>query len=81
VDERLETLRWLAGRRAAEQRERLERCDVSVSPARSFEQAAALIDLAARRHGWPLPCDAAAEEEDLKFHLIWAKLRNRLRSR
>jgi hypothetical protein len=77
MDREAELSRWISGRRAAEAREREERRDRTISPGEAFRQAMSLVSLAARRHGWPPPADEREAAEDLAFHLVWARLRER----
>lgn len=77
MDERSELIRWVAGRRTAEARERDEWRSESISSAESFARAMSLVEFAAARHGWPLPVGPDDEAEDLAFHIIWARIRRR----
>jgi hypothetical protein len=74
-NERRETRRWLAGRRAAAARESAELRLRPVTPEESLALALALIDFAAERHGWPLRTDAHEDADDLAFHETWARVR------
>ena len=67
--------RWLAGRAAAERRERRENVHRPLSAAESLRQAFALIAFAGRRHGWPLPEDTHSRAEDERGYARWDRLR------
>jgi hypothetical protein len=77
VSERSDVARWMAGRRAAAARERDELRGKAPAPREALARALSLIELAASRHGWPLPASADDEAEDLAFHEAWARLRRR----
>lgn len=70
--------RWIASRRAAEQRERDDSVDARPSPTASVARALCLITLAASLHGWPLPRDPVSEREDVAAYARWSRLRTRL---
>jgi hypothetical protein len=75
-----ELRRWLAERRADEQREQDEqRRDALASSA--MRRALDLIDVVARVHGWPRPEDDLDRAEALTAYTHWARLRAALQSR
>lgn len=75
-----ELRRWLAERRAAEQREQAEhRRDMLATAA--MKRALALIDVVACVHGWPRPEDEQDRTEALVAYTHWARLRAALQSR
>ena len=69
----------MAGRQAAEAREREEARERGSSPGSAMAVALALIALAGRLHGWPLPEDEATRRDDLRAYQAWARLRTALR--
>lgn len=71
-----EIRRWVAARRAAERRERAERR--AVDPEEAFRRGLAMVALAGRLHGWPLPHSERDHREDLEAYERWARLRRRL---
>ncbi len=77
MDERTELSRWIAGRRAAEERERDEVRDRPISPTGAFMAVRALIAFSAALHGWPLQAGPDDESESLAFHVLWARLRRK----
>jgi hypothetical protein len=75
-----ELRRWLAERRAAEQREQdAQRRDMLASSA--MQRALDLIDVVARVHGWPRPEDEQDRAEAVAAYTHWARLRAALQSR
>jgi hypothetical protein len=66
---------WVRSRRAAEERELREAQTTLRSPRASLRAALSLIALARARHGWPLPVDWSAEDEDVRAYERWARLR------
>jgi len=70
-----ELRRWVRARRAGEERELAELIGRPGSPGRSLRGALSLIALARARHGWPLPVDREAAEEDARAYERWARLR------
>lgn len=74
-----EIRRWMAGRRAAEHRERQEHR--AVDPQVAFRRGLAMIALASRLHGWPLPESEADRRQDREAYARWARLRRRLAAR
>jgi hypothetical protein len=75
-----ELRRWLAERRAAEQREHDEQRR-AVLASSALQRALALIDVMAYVHGWPLPQDDQRRADDLTAYTHWARLRAALQSR
>jgi hypothetical protein len=73
-----ELRRWIDSRRAGEARELAEKPDPSQRP---DEIALALIALAARLHGWPLPEDTARRRDVTDARGQWARLRAALAGR
>jgi hypothetical protein len=71
--------RWMAGRRAAERREREERR--AVDPQAAFRRGLAMIALASRLHGWPRPESETDRRQDREAYARWARLRRRLAPR
>ena len=74
-----EVRRWVAGRQAAEAREREEARQNCPSPGSAMSLALGLIALAGRLHGWPLPEDEDAHRDDLRAYQAWARLRAAVR--
>lgn len=66
----------MAGRRAAERREREERG--AIDPQIAFGRGLAMISLASRLHGWPLPESETDRRQDREAYDRWARLRRRL---
>jgi hypothetical protein len=68
--------RWALARRAADARERAEaRADPTPRDA-AISGALALVALAGRLHGWPVPVDDPdTRREDLLGYARWSKLR------
>jgi hypothetical protein len=78
---RTEDLRaWVHAKRAAEAREREESRTTVVDATDSIRTGLALIALAARLHGWPLPEDSVTKREDAEVRERWSVLRRRWRS-
>lgn len=75
-----ELRRWLAERRATEQREHDDQRR-AVLASSALQRALALIDVMACVHGWPLPQDDQDRAEDLAAYTHWARLRAGLQSR
>lgn len=75
-----ELRRWLADRRAAEQRAEDEQRRTVLATS-AMQRALALIDVMARVHGWPLPEDDHGRAEDIAAYNHWARLRAALQSR
>jgi hypothetical protein len=67
--------RWVAARRAAEAREREEARERGPSAPAAIASALALIALAGRLHGWPLPEDEVSRREEARARGAWARLR------
>lgn len=67
--------RWLGGRRAAAERERREAATAPLPGEAGIARALALIALAGRLHGWPLPEDERSRREDRQAYDAWARLR------
>ena len=76
-----EIRRWVASHQAAEARERAEMRAAGPAPAEAIAGALALIALAGRLHGWPLPEDAVSRREDALAYGCWTRLRARLAPR
>jgi hypothetical protein len=75
-----ELRRWLAERRAAEQRQQdVHRREVLAATA--MKRALDLIDVVACVHGWPRPEDEQDRAEALVAYTHWARLRAALQSR
>jgi hypothetical protein len=70
---------WIAGRRAAERRERAE--ERAIDPEIAFRRGLAMIALASRLHGWPLPENEEDRKQDLEAYARWSRLRHRLAAR
>jgi len=73
--------RWVDGHRAAQQREREEAMATGARPAAAIASALALIALAGRLHGWPIPEDEVDVREDEAARSAWDRLRAALLSR
>ena len=71
--------RWLGQRRLAAQRERSEMQRAVLPPHEAFEHGLAMIALAQRLCGWPVPEDESERREDEQAYRRWATLRRRLR--
>ena len=71
-----EIRRWMAGRRAAARREQDELRPLD--PEVAFGRGLAMIALASRFHGWPLPESERDRREDREAYDRWATLRRRL---
>ncbi|HVF58491.1 MAG TPA: hypothetical protein VNJ70_01560 [Thermoanaerobaculia bacterium] len=69
-------LRWVEARRAADERERLERRERGVDRERSVRAALSLIAFAGRLHGWPLPENEVRRREDALVQESWMRLRS-----
>jgi hypothetical protein len=67
--------RWIAGYRAGQERERLEVLAAAPEPKAAIEGALALVALAGRLHGWPLPEDDVDRGEDDAARATWNRLR------
>lgn len=74
-----EIRRWIAGRRAAERREREEQC--AVDPQIALRRGLAMIALASRLHGWSLPESETDRRQDREAYARWVRLRRRLAAR
>ncbi len=70
-----ELRRWLAGRRAAEEREQLEVRWNPMSTAQAVASALSLLRLTVRLHGWPLAEDAVTRRENADVQATWQRLR------
>jgi hypothetical protein len=71
--------RWIAGRRAAERREHTEQR--VLDPQIAFRRGLAMIALASRLHGWPLPESERDRRQDQEAYARWARLRRRMAPR
>jgi hypothetical protein len=71
-----EIRRWIAGRRVAERREREEQRPID--PQTAFRRGLAMIALASRLHGWPLPESERDRQQDQEAYARWSRLRRRL---
>lgn len=69
----------MAGRRAAERREREEQRQID--PETAFRRGLAMIALASRLHGWPLPESERDRRQDQEAYARWSRLRRRLAAR
>jgi hypothetical protein len=69
----------MAGRRAAARRERYELR--APDPEVAFRRGLAMIALASRLHGWPLPASERDRRQDLEAYDRWSRLRRRLAAR
>jgi hypothetical protein len=67
--------RWVAGQRAAEDRQRDEPCGAALPPALVWSQALSLINLVGRLVGWPPPEDDVRRRETRHASEQWARLR------
>lgn len=67
--------RWVASRRAAEEREKEELRRIGPRPEEAIRGALGLVDLAGYLHGWPLPEDPVTVREDAEVREIWARVR------
>lgn len=67
--------RWVAGHRAAQQREREEAFATGPQPKAAIASALALVALAGRLHGWPIPEDDVDRREDAAARAAWDHLR------
>lgn len=67
--------RWLAGRRAAEEREQQEVRWHPMSTAQAVASALSLFRLTVRLHGWPLPEDPVTRRENAEVQATWQRLR------
>jgi hypothetical protein len=67
--------RWIAGRQAAEAREREEARERGASVPAAIASALALTALAGRLHGWPFPEDDLSRREEARARDAWARLR------
>ena len=68
----------MAGRRAAGRRERHEYR--LIDPQTALHRGLAMIALASRLHGWPLPESDRDRRQDREAYARWVKLRRRLGS-
>ena len=66
----------MAGRRAAERRERAEQHPID--PEVALRRGLAMIALASRLHGWPLPESERDRQQDQEAYARWSRLRRRL---
>ncbi len=73
--------RWVQGHRAAQQREREEAIATGPQPEVAIASALALVALAGRLHGWPIPEDEVDRREDAATRVAWDRLRAALLSR
>lgn len=71
-------LRWVEARRAAEEREIVERRASPLSPKKAVERAMALFEFVECVRGAAPPADEAVPAEDEAAYARWAKLRARL---
>lgn len=76
-----ELRQWVDSRRAAEEREREEQRNRGIDRAWSVRSALALVAVAGRLHGWPLPEDETMRREDALMQESWVRLRSRHRGR
>jgi hypothetical protein len=67
--------RWVAGRQAAEDRQRDEPGGTAPAPAVAWSQALSLIDLVGRLVGWPPPEDDIRQRETRHASEQWARVR------
>jgi hypothetical protein len=67
---------WVTGRRVAAARERAEQ--QLLDPETAWRRGLAMIALAARLHGWPLPERERDVAQDLEAYRRWARLRRRM---
>jgi len=74
-----ELRRWVASRRAAEEREREELRAQGPDPAFAIRSALALADLAESLHGWPVPEDEVSRREDEQARDDWMRVRAAMR--
>jgi hypothetical protein len=70
-----ELRRWVASRRAVEEREREEQRSNGPNSELSFRHALALVALTGRLHGWPVPEDEVTRREDEKARDSWSRVR------
>jgi hypothetical protein len=70
-----EMRRWLAGRRAAEEREKQQLREHPLTTAQSVASALSLFRLTVRLHGWPLPEDPVTRRENAEVGATWQRLR------
>jgi hypothetical protein len=70
-----EMRRWLAGRRAAEDREKQQLRENPLTTAQSVASALSLFRLMVRLHGWPLPEDPVTRRENAEVNATWQRLR------
>lgn len=68
-------LRWVDSRRAAEQREKLEARQTGPDSAGAIRSALALMALATRLYGWPVPEDPVTLREDALARERWHRVR------
>jgi hypothetical protein len=67
--------RWVAGYRAAQDRERHEAMATGPEVGAAVASALALIALGGRLHGWPIPDDEIDRREDALVRERWDRLR------
>jgi hypothetical protein len=71
-----ELRRWLAGRRAAEEREQQEARRHPLSTAQAVAAALSLFRLNVRLNGWPLVEDPVTRRENAEVQATWQRLRH-----
>jgi len=72
---------WVAGRRAAGRRERLELCRRGPDREAAVRSALALIRAAGELHGWPPEADPVSTRENEIARRHWALLKQKLGAR
>ena len=77
---RADLVRWIEQRRAAARREADEQRERGPNVEQSIAQGLALIALAGRQFGWPVPDDPFSEAQDLEAYRRWARLKRAYRA-
>jgi len=75
--DRNEFRRWLAGRRAGEERERQEARRHPMPAEQAIGSAVALAELVESLHGWPVPEDEVSRRENEGVRHTWLEIRRR----